>query len=219
VTGAGNGCDTEEDTQTETFGALRVADLTVAELQEHDAGACWDDGDGGRPFAGQGVEIPTLREVLEAFPSTRFVIEWKQHDQAAVDAGLAVIEEMSAFSRSCMLDFDDGNTARIAAALPEDGCLAMPSSGIRCAATEGLFPFSDGGCPAYDVLWMPATSSGLDLVTRRVVGNAHDRGIPVFFFTIDDEATMARIEDVGADGVVTDLPDLARAVYGTRGMQ
>ena len=65
VTGAGSGCSTLQDTEHETFGSLAVADLTLAELQELDAGACHDDGSERFPFRGTGVQIPSLRQVLE----------------------------------------------------------------------------------------------------------------------------------------------------------
>ena len=64
----------------------RVADLTMDEIREADAGATFAGPDGeGHPFAGPGLTVPTLPEVLEWLPdSTGLVIEIKA--RAAADA-------------------------------------------------------------------------------------------------------------------------------------
>ncbi len=217
VTGTGTGCATEEDTANDTFGDVAVTDLTVSELQALDAAACFEDLDGGAPFAGQGVKIPTLREVLTTFPSQRFMLEVKQTEPSIVDDVLAVVTDLGALDRSCFLAFDEQTTIELADKAP-DACISMPSSGIRCWSTESIFPFGGGGCPAYDVMWMPQTNSGFDLKRQRTVDNIHAAGMPVFFWTINDPEEMRAVADLGVDGFITDRPDLGRGLLGSPGV-
>ena len=217
VTGIGTGCGTAEDTASETFGTEKVHDMTVAELQALDAAACFEGLDGTNPFAGTGVVIPTLREVLEAFPSQRFMLEIKQKEPSIIEPLLAVVGELDAFDRSCFLAFDEQATQELAEAAPE-ACVSMPSSGIRCWSTENIFPFGGGGCPAYDVMWMPHENSGFDLKKQRLVDNVQAAGMPVFMWTINDQETMAAAAELGVEGIITDRPDLAREQLGTPGV-
>lgn len=219
TTGVGAGCDIEQDSGAgETFGDIKVHDLTLAELQDLDAGACFVDENGARPFADQGVTIPTLREVLEQFPTQRFMLEIKQTEPSIVPDLIDLVIELDALDRSCFLAFDDDATSEVAQFAPEGTCISMPASGIRCWSTEGLFPFGGGGCPAYDVMWMPHTSSGLDLKQPRIVSNIQDAGMPVFMWTINDPAVMQEALSAGVDGVITDRPDLLRDLLGRPGI-
>ena len=67
----------DETVDRTTDGTGPVAGKTLAELRELDAGARFSLPDGSAPFAGQGITIPTIDEVLEAFPDTRFTFEVK----------------------------------------------------------------------------------------------------------------------------------------------
>ncbi len=224
VTGAGEGCATEQDTEEETFGTLLVHDLTLAELQSHDAGYCFQDPDAAEdapeeeryPYRGQGVVIPSLRQVLEAHPDQRFVVEIKQHEPSIVEPVTALLEELDAVERTCMLDFDPDGTAALAEAGSADTCLCLSSAGIRCWASEAIMPFGGGGCEDYDLAWFPHESGGYDMKRERLVRNLHGMGYPVLMWTVNDEDLMTEIFDLGVDGVITDHPDLAQQVIDAR---
>ena len=46
------------------------------------------------------------------------------------------------------------------------------------------------------------------------LGGAHGRGMAVHAWTVDDPADMDRLLRLGVDGIVTDRPDLLKAVLG-----
>lgn len=48
---------------------------------------------------------------------------------------------------------------------------------------------------------------------------AHALGLKVLAWTVNDPAQMARLIDMGVDGLVTDRPDLARPVLEARGLK
>ncbi|REF01192.1 glycerophosphodiester phosphodiesterase family protein [Thermomonospora umbrina] len=56
-------------------------------------------------------------------------------------------------------------------------------------------------------------------VTAEMVGRAHRMGIKVVPWTIDDEATMAKLIDDGVDGIITDYPDRLRKLMAERGLR
>lgn len=50
------------------------------------------------------------------------------------------------------------------------------------------------------------------LATAELIGAAHAQGVRVNVWTVDDPGRMAELVRWGADGIVTNLPDVARAV-------
>jgi len=54
------------------------------------------------------------------------------------------------------------------------------------------------------------------VVTPRFVRRAHDRGLRVDVWTIDDEPAMRRLLSYGVDGIMTDRPDVLAKVLGSR---
>lgn len=49
-------------------------------------------------------------------------------------------------------------------------------------------------------------------ISPALVRRAHRRGLRVLAWTVDDEADMVRLVDLGVDGLITDRPDVARRV-------
>ncbi|MFI7001641.1 glycerophosphodiester phosphodiesterase family protein [Nocardia sp. NPDC050175] len=60
--------------------------------------------------------------------------------------------------------------------------------------------------------YQPFTTAGL-------VQAAHQRGIRVVPWTVDDRATMNAMIDLGVDGLITNRPDLLRTILAERGYQ
>lgn len=54
-------------------------------------------------------------------------------------------------------------------------------------------------------------------VTAEMVDHAHEAGIAVVPWTIDDVATMESLIDAGVDGLITNYPDRLRELLGERG--
>ena len=64
---------------------------------------------------------------------------------------------------------------------------------------------------------VPPTVKGVPLVHQRFVDAAHDQGLAVHVWTIDDAEEMQRLLDIGVDGIMTDRPTVLRDVLMERG--
>src|SRR3546814_15271207 len=76
-----------------TNGTGAVSSLDSEHLQALDAGYRWSPaGDGDSfPYRGQGLTIPTLQQVFDAFPTTPINIEIKPDDPAVAEDLCALI--------------------------------------------------------------------------------------------------------------------------------
>jgi len=64
---------------------------------------------------------------------------------------------------------------------------------------------------------VPPSFGRVPLVDGRFVAAAHDYGLPVHVWTIDEADAMERLLDLGVDGIMTDRPEVLRAVLVRRG--
>ncbi len=65
----------------------------------------------------------------------------------------------------------------------------------------------------YSVLQLPTSFTlpvidDLDLATRLLISTAHRHNMAVHYWTINDEETMRMLIELGADGIITDYPEL-----------
>ena len=70
--------------------------------------------------------------------------------------------------------------------------------------------------PPFEALQVPPTYEGLCVVDAAFVARAHACGAAVHVWTIDDEAAMHELLDLGVDGVVTNRPTVLEAVLRAR---
>src|SRR5579884_3002013 len=93
--------------QRTTDGAGAVSSCTLDELRRLDAGYRFTP-DGGRtfPFRGQGIVVPTLREVLERFPGVRINIDLKESTPPREERLWALLQELGAEERTLVASGD-----------------------------------------------------------------------------------------------------------------
>jgi len=70
--------------------------------------------------------------------------------------------------------------------------------------------------PPGQALQVPVRFGDMPIVTRESVAWAHQVGLEVHVWTIDDEEEMRMLLDLGVDGLITNLPARARAVIDAR---
>jgi glycerophosphoryl diester phosphodiesterase len=125
-----------------------------------------------------------------------------------------VLERTNAVDRVCIASFSDRRVARARAALGPRLCVSAGPRGVarlRLAATGAPVR-----APRVACVQVPVRVRGVGLVDRRFVGAARRAGIAVHVWTVDDPAEMARLLDLGVDGIMTDRPDLLRDVLVDR---
>ncbi|MDT8370165.1 MAG: glycerophosphodiester phosphodiesterase [Longimicrobiales bacterium] len=200
-----------------TDGSGRVAELTWREIRELDAGARWVTDDGDRPFAGRGVRIPRLDELLERFPHTRLSIDAKAPDVVVPLA--AVVRRHAAEHRVVLAAERHRLRARVSRGWA--GPVSAARRDLAAVLLLTRFPWIPV-TPRIDLLQIPLRwpvwGRVRTIFTPRLLHEAHRRNLPVHIWTVDDEATMARLLEAGVDGIQTDRPDrLARVLHEWNG--
>ncbi|ALU39346.1 esterase [Kocuria flava] len=180
-----------------------------------------------------GPAIPTLAELLRAFPELRFNIDVK--DEASVAALPPLLHELGAAGRVRVTSFSESRRRRTLRALRALTGGPVPTS----SGKEGmrlLLVSSWLGGPAwriarrlaarwiepFDTVQIPRRhrvrgGREIELVTPRFLAFAHRHGIAVHVWTVNDPEEMAELLELGVDGIVTDRADLLADLLARRG--
>jgi glycerophosphoryl diester phosphodiesterase len=207
--------DDSVDRTTEGTGLVRR--MTLQELQSLDAGYRFTpDGGIAYPHRGQGVRVPELGEVLRHFPGHKVNIDIKEEQTGVEAALLETIEGADAGDRVLVVSEMpavverirelSGNAISTGASRQEIGVF------YRLSRLRLEFLVR----PPYDALQVPVEYGGREVVTPRFLKAAHDRGVRVDVWTIDDLDEMRRLLDLGVDVIMTNRPEVLEGVLGER---
>lgn len=158
--------------------------------------------------------IPRFEDLLGTWPDLRVDVDPK-HD-AAVGPLADAILRAGATDRVCVGSFSDRRIERVQQLVGGALCTSMgPRQAARLMAVSKGYPGrANITAPCAQV---PSHQGRLPVVTERFVATAHRRGIQVHVWTIDDRDEMARLLDLGVDGIMTDRPGMLKALLEERG--
>jgi glycerophosphoryl diester phosphodiesterase len=210
--------DATVDRTTAASGA--IASLTYAELCELDNAFWWAPGadvtpgldDSAYPFRGRApgdhrFGFALLEEVLEEFPDTILNLDIKQtapvvtpYEEALAD----LLRRRDCADRVIVASFLDTATDNFSGYAPE-----FATSAGTLATAEFYRAVQAGERPAptrHVALQVPSAFGDVTLVDRRFVDVAHEEGMAVHVWTIEEESEMEDLCGLGVDGIITDRP-------------
>ncbi len=163
-------------------------------------------GDVRRLDAGGGESVPTLDEVLDGFGARiPFNLEIKQGARGPYPGleaqALGAVASRGLMAETLFSSFYDP-VLRELRALSADARLALLISRR----------FPDGWPERAASLGAEAVNPEDALVDRVLIERAHDAGLAVYVFTVDDPKRMETLLGWGADGLFTNHPDRLQAV-------
>jgi len=176
----------DERLERTTNGIGSVMDKTLAHLRSLDAG--------------KGQRIPTLREVFDSVDRrVGMNVELKGTRTAGLAVSLLneyVNKKGWNYDQFILSSFNHHELAKVKELDPQikvgiiiGGRYRRYKKFTRRFTTYSLHPH-------------------IDLVTAELITDAHQRGLKVFVYTVNQPDKIARLEAMGADGVFTDLPEL-----------
>lgn len=221
--------------------------LRLDEVRTYDVGQIRPDSAYAKQFPDQrampGTRIPTLRELFvlvrkSGNTQVRFNIETKidpNHPEEAPDpqafvAKLLRVIETEGFSDRVLVQSFDWRTLQLvqrqAPNVPTVYLTLQRGSGQTVALdkatnwTAGFNPADHGGSlprtikAAGGAIWSPYFGD----VTAALVSEARGLGLRVVVWTVNKPEDMARMIELGVDGIISDRPDLLRQVAGEKGV-
>jgi glycerophosphoryl diester phosphodiesterase len=184
------------DRVTDATGA--VAELTTAQVAAARIG---------------GMEpIPLLADLIMAWPDVRFNIDVK--DEPVIRPLVDVLRVTNCWDRVCLTSFSGSRLDATRQLLPRPVCSATSPAGIG-AIRAGL-PVK-ALAARFAARSVRCAQIPYSMATSRFLDRAHAVGLQVHAWTVNDPAVMARLLDLGVDGIMTDRTAMLRDVLISRG--
>jgi glycerophosphoryl diester phosphodiesterase len=212
-----------------------IADRTLAELRQLDNSYWFVPGADvtpglpadAYPYRGRAPDdhdfgIATLAEalaVIDEFPGVVVNMDIKRTAPAVEPYEELLAEELKRLGRTqdvIVASFNDLASDAFRRFAPEIATSAgtIATADFWRAAHAG----EDPPATPYVALQVPTSHSGLEVADEVLVKAAHASGIAVHVWTVNDESEMARLIDLGVDGIISDLPTQLAALLAERGV-
>jgi glycerophosphoryl diester phosphodiesterase len=192
----------DNDLQRTCGSSLKIAEASIDELSTARI-------DGTDP-------IPLLAEILTTWPNMKVNIDCKS--DAVVAPLIRQLRSSHCLVRVCIGCFSDQRLARIREEFGSSVCTSMGPREVAALVlgTHARIPLR----PTKHALiaQVPVRQGPIPVVTKRTVRRAHDLGLFVHVWTIDDPQEIGRLLDLGADGIMSDDTIALRDVFSARGI-
>lgn len=140
----------------------------------------------------------TLDDVLARYGErTRYLIELKDPNPAWEQLVADAVARHGLYDRATIQSFDAAALRRVHDRAPWVGCAQLAMRRRAARTLDRLASFATGVG-----VWHRQIDAGF-------VAAAHERGLAVRAWTVNDPAAIRRVVALGVDGVITDAPDVA----------
>lgn len=189
--------DAELDRLTNSTG--RIRNLTLAEVSRATI---------------HGHPIPTMAELLDAFPGVHWNVDLKSDE--AVAALLELIDDRGVHDRFTVAAFSPlrlSRFRRLARGRVETAAHTIEVLAYRFLPGAVASRLSRAG-----TLQVPIKNRGLTVLTDGLISRAHAHGCRVDVWTIDEADQIHELIDRGVDGIFSDRTDILKSVLVQRSL-
>ena len=215
-------CHHDETIDRMSNGSGKLAYTRYEDLLEYNFAYGFEDLNGKYPFKDSNVSITKLEDVFEKYNTMTYIVEIKDksgHGKLAGEILADMIKDrqlakqiiVGSFHDKVLVHFYEYSEGRIPISTSQ-------KEAVKFTITSKSF-MGAVYRPEAVALQLPVKSNGLNLGTKRVINSAHKHNMAVQYWTINDKDVMEELIEKGADGIITDRPDLMWELLGEMGWE
>ncbi len=190
-----------------------IRDKTLEELREIDFGYNFSPDEGKSfPYRDRNLRVVTLREAFQNLPNVPFNLDIKNKDVEAPAILAEVIKKNNRQDSVVVGSFHNAQARRFRELMPDVKTAASPSEVTRFVFTLKMRLLGLSKKLPYEAFQVPMKYGIITVVNRRFVQAAHDRGVAVHVWTVNERDEMAYLYKLGVDGIFTDRPAILRSL-------
>ncbi len=203
-------------------------DYTYEEISNLNFGEYYKNKDGETPYKGlRGEDIPDNLRVatvtdaltyLENNGEYYYSIEIKSSGESGIrsaDILYDILNEMNLIDKTIVASFNKDVIFHLEENYPDLTRTAFNIEVVKLYIDSLLDIDRPDGYYKFDVLQVPPDKYIVNLGTPKFINYAHKNNIAVQYWTINDAERIMFLQSIGADGIITDKPDVAYEVLGS----
>lgn len=183
--------------------------MTADQLARVDAGYRFEI-DGRHAFRGLEIGVPRLDDVLARHAGARMIVEMKGGQPELARAVAAAIRTANAVETCCVGSFYATSIATMRNEFPEIVTSASQPE-ARWALHRSWVRWPLTSARPYRAFQLPEFAGRMRVVSRNFLEHVHREGHVVQVWVVNEQADILRLLDWGADGIISDRPDIAVA--------
>ena len=166
------------------------------------------------PLRGKGIRIPLLKEVFEAFPDKRMIIEIKQKSPSIAEQFCRLIRSyhrqqdilVGSFHQQAKHQFREHCPDVPTSATPREAVLFFVGSKLKLTRA-----FSSKAVALHlpGAIKLPESLSflgSIESISPGLVKEAHRKNMTIHVWTVNEPQEMKKLIDLQVDGIMTDYP-------------
>lgn len=158
--------------------------------------------------------IPLLEDLLTTWPDLRINIDCKSDN--ALKPLIDVLRRTNCLERVCVGSFSDKRLRHVRTEFGTDICTSMGPKEVARLVLNSTTRLSITPSRHALVAQIPIKQGPINVTTSRSIERAHELGLQVHVWTIDDPDEIARLLDIGADGIMSDDTRALKDVFVAR---
>ena len=194
---------------TTTNGTGRIADMTLAQIQQFDVGFHEIDYPGLKAPAG--IVIPTLESLFKRMPSSRYLIELKPVETRVADHLCRLVKDYGLEDQVVVGSFHSSVLEYFRQTCPSIPT-SMGESEVALMVVLSRLGLGHLLSPNAVSVQVPMSYAGITVLTPSLIQTAHNLNVRLDVWTINNPDIMQQLITMGVDGIITDRPDLLSAI-------
>lgn len=191
----------------------KVADYTLEELKQADAGYHFEDVEGNFPYRGKGLTILTLEELLIQFPHLLITIQIQDtpdtYEGSLIPSKLwFLIEKLEVEEKVIVLSTFDEQVDRFNLYAQDRVAIGTGNKELKKAYTSYVSQFGHFYRPHTDLFFSPQKLGVFPIGTPGFIRFLEKLNVPIYFTNIEDNTLIQTVTKAGAAGFITNHPEL-----------
>ena len=192
-----------------------VREWTFDEIAKINIAKDYTDIFGNRPYENEVIRVASFEELLERYSDNskniRFMIELKNTGsigEAAAEVLCNLLTKYGMEEKAVICSFDEPTMAYFREFSEGRFYTSTTIETTRNFVISALAGKDDQyKCPDR-VMSLPMEEEGYNLASNHIIDTAHKHDMAITYWTISDKPTMRELIAKGADGIITDRPDI-----------
>jgi len=200
------------DTEKTTGVKSKIQELDLDSVKKLNSGYNFKV-DSEFPYRKKPIEIPTLKEVCQAFPNAKLLLDIHTNNLNAIDKIIHIIEQNGMENQIVVVSHYDKISTEFKVKRP-NWEYGAPTKEVKKMVYSSFIYLDDFFQMKSDILMLPVKFGNIKLLTNRVINHVQKRNKQLWVWlnegkeviTVNSKRELNELEENGANGIFTEFP-------------